>query len=83
MQVTKRTWRMHGQCVPGSLSFSPTQELGNEATVYLAVLPYMYYKPEPCLLSVSILHTSVHRHTTARSDHDLYITNMISSQCIP
>ena len=31
MQVTKGTWRMREQCVPGSLSSSPTQEPGNEA----------------------------------------------------
>ena len=31
MQVTKGTWRMHEQCVPGSLSSSPAQEPGNEA----------------------------------------------------
>ena len=30
MQVTKGTWHMHKQCVPGSLSF-PAQEPGNEA----------------------------------------------------
>ena len=33
MQVTKGTWRMREQCVPGSLSSSPTQEPGNEARV--------------------------------------------------
>ena len=38
MQVTKGTWRMREQCVPGSLSSSPTQELGNEATCHVAVL---------------------------------------------
>ena len=32
MQVTKGTWRMHKQCVPGSLSSSLAQEPGNEAT---------------------------------------------------
>ena len=31
MQVTKGTWRMRKQCVPGSLSSSPAQEPGNEA----------------------------------------------------
>ena len=31
MQVTKGTWCMRKQCVPGSLSFSPAQEPGNEA----------------------------------------------------
>ena len=31
MQVTKGTRRMHKHCVPGSVSSSPTQELGNEA----------------------------------------------------
>ena len=31
MQVTKETWRMREQCVPGSLSSSPAQEPGNEA----------------------------------------------------
>ena len=33
MQVTKETWRMREQCVPGSLSSSPAQEPGNEATI--------------------------------------------------
>ena len=32
MQVTKGTWRMRKQCIPGSLSSSPAQEPGNEAT---------------------------------------------------
>ena len=31
MQVTKGTWSMRKQCVPGSLSSSPAQEPGNEA----------------------------------------------------
>ena len=35
MQVTKGTLRMCKQCVPGSLSSSPTQEPGNEAKVIL------------------------------------------------
>ena len=33
MQVTKGTWCMREQCVPGSLSSSPAQEPGNEANV--------------------------------------------------
>ena len=33
MQVTKETWRMREQCVPGSLSSSPAQEPGNETIV--------------------------------------------------
>ena len=32
MQVTKGTWHMREQCVPGSLSSSPAQEPGNEAS---------------------------------------------------
>ena len=35
MQVTKGTWRMHEQCVPSSLSPSPAQEPGNEASLQL------------------------------------------------
>ena len=31
MQVTKGTWHMREQCVPGPPSSSPTQEPGNEA----------------------------------------------------
>ena len=31
MQVTKGTWRMREQCVPGSLSSAYAQEPGNEA----------------------------------------------------
>ena len=33
MQVTKRTWRMREQCVPGSLSSSHAQEPRNEASI--------------------------------------------------
>ena len=33
MQVTIGTWRMREQCVPASLSSSPAQEPGNEASV--------------------------------------------------
>ena len=36
MQVTKGTWRMREQCVPGSLSSSPVREPGNEASVACA-----------------------------------------------
>ena len=32
MQVTKGTWRMREQCVPGSLSSSSAQKPGNEAS---------------------------------------------------
>ena len=35
MQVTKGTWRMREQCVPGSLSFSPAREPENEASAYI------------------------------------------------
>ena len=31
MQVTKGTWHMREQCVPGSLFSSPAREPGNEA----------------------------------------------------
>ena len=37
MQVTKGTWRMREQCVPGSLSSLYAQEPGNEAKPHLAV----------------------------------------------
>ena len=43
MQVTKGTWRMREQCVPGSLSSSHAQEPGNEATYDLVWL-YGWYK---------------------------------------
>ena len=33
MQVTKGTWRIHKQCVPGSLFSSLAQEPGNEASL--------------------------------------------------
>ena len=33
MQVTKGTWCMCIQCVPGSLFLPPTPEPGNEATI--------------------------------------------------
>ena len=36
MQVTKGTWRMRKQCVPGSLSSSPAQEPGNKAKEVVA-----------------------------------------------
>ena len=41
MQVTKGTWHMREQCVPGSLSSSPAQEPGNEASVKLQYT-YLY-----------------------------------------
>ena len=38
MQVTKGTWRMREQCVPGSLSSSHAREPGNEARpMYVAI----------------------------------------------
>ena len=38
MQVTKGTWRMREQCVPGSLSSSHAREPGNEAKALLVPL---------------------------------------------
>ena len=38
MQVTKGTWRMREQCVPGSLFSSPAQEPGNKANHSVAVI---------------------------------------------
>ena len=35
MQVTKGTWCMREQCVPGSLSSSPAREPGNKASTLL------------------------------------------------
>ena len=32
MQVTKGTWHIHEQCIPGSLPSSLAREPGNEAT---------------------------------------------------
>ena len=51
MQVTKETWRMREQCVPGSLSSSPAQEPGNEANqlcvsllwYLLRVIPHTFH----------------------------------------
>ena len=40
MQVTKETWHIHKQCVPGSLSSSPAQEPGNEARTIMCLLIY-------------------------------------------
>ena len=37
MEVTKGTWRMCAQIVPGSFSSSPTREPGNEAKYKLIV----------------------------------------------
>ena len=44
MQVTKGTWRMREQCVPGSLSSSPAREPGNEAIRWVSVY-YFFYGP--------------------------------------
>ena len=38
MQVTKGTWHMHKQCVPHSVSSSPTREPGNEAITDSAII---------------------------------------------
>ena len=45
MQVTKGTWRMREQCVPGSLSSSPAREPGNEAR-YIPTIPKCVSKLE-------------------------------------
>ena len=45
MQVTKGTWRMREQCVPGSLSSSPAQEPGNEARLECASLEMLDPRP--------------------------------------
>ena len=37
MQVTKGTWCIREQCVPGSLSSSPAREPGNEAICAFAL----------------------------------------------
>ena len=41
MQVTKGTWHMREQCVPGSLSSSPAREPGNEAKYNYVYIVYM------------------------------------------
>ena len=60
MQVTKGTWRMHEQCVPGSLSSSPAREPGNEANVHSA-----YDEPHPLLMDV--VHCTVHMMSPTHS----------------
>ena len=45
MQVTKGTWRMREQCVPGSLSSSHAREPGNEAKL----MGSLEMNPVPCL----------------------------------
>ena len=51
MQVTKGTWHMCEQCVPGCLSSSPAQEPGNEASV--AYDSGIQFKPY-CRVMVSV-----------------------------
>ena len=49
MQVTKGTWRMREQCVPGSLSSSPAREPGNEASLAsIAALLLSVYTTTNC-----------------------------------
>ena len=56
MQVTKGTWRMREQCVPGSLSSSPVREPGKEARSAVAVralisavfVPWASFTPTLC-----------------------------------
>ena len=55
MQVTKGTWRMREQCVPGS---SPTQEPGNEANLlhvysYSATLKIIACKVDILLIELT------------------------------
>ena len=38
MQVTKGTWHMREQCVPGSLSSSHAREPGNEASASIVMV---------------------------------------------
>ena len=54
MQVTKGTWRMREQCVPGSLSSSPAREPGNEANK-----PHEFNDP----LALLILNRTTGRYT--------------------
>ena len=55
MQVSKGTWRMREQCVPGSLSSSPAQEPGNKAILVCG---------RSCEIDVStLLHMHTHTHT--------------------
>ena len=49
MQVTKGTWRMREQCVPGSLSSSPAREPGNEARSGGAVELFLHLLPHSLL----------------------------------
>ena len=65
MQVTKGTWRMREQCVPGSLSSSPAREPGNEANVMHAgseVLSYFCLCESYVSMSVNLLSLLPHRN---------------------
>ena len=54
MQVTKGTWGMRKQCVPGSLPSSPAREPGNEARVQHD-FSFVICTIRPVLLSVMLL----------------------------
>ena len=49
MQVTKGTWCMREQCVPGSLSSSPAGEPGNEARFNFAKCMLAVRVMKPCV----------------------------------
>ena len=62
MQVTKGTWRMREQCVPGSLSSSHAREPGNEARIAavgasMHTLKCIYTRPvcHPCMSNKHIV----------------------------
>ena len=50
MQVTKGTWRMREQCVPGSLSSSYAREPGNEASMKWNLQTLSHSLPSYCHL---------------------------------
>ena len=69
MQVTKGTWCMCEQCVPGSLSSSsPTREPGNEANGHGMLL----LTPETTLTSSELHHDLHHRAFPACSHISLW-----------
>ena len=64
MQITKETWHMREQCVPGSLSSSPARKPGNEATgapnvissyLYVEFCSFANLMEISCITKVSML----------------------------
>ena len=56
MQVTKGTWRMSEQCVPGSLSSSPHKSLGTRLSPHKTNMVLLFFCAESSITAPQDAH---------------------------